>query len=338
MGARRVDGVTEVTGETIDAGGAAQRLAAFGVRRAVIAVSPSLADREILADVVRGFGSSGVSLVATTTARPIGGDADGIVSLGGGSTIRAGREYAGSLPGARHVAIPTTTSCVEQFGDDGAPRPDAVFFDALGILGVPLQLQAAHAFNAMTFAFAAVCENDIPQSAVTMALESVRGLRRGLQLAAAGAELDRASALEMLQAAARAGAASRSARSSIARSIGEALHDRSEIPYAMCVALVLPFTLAYLRRARADRIALFAPVFEHAEDQNVIDAADAVIAAIRNLGQNAGIPRNFRAAGLSREAMEGAAKSVPQMPAAEHFIRPFESAEQVMNELFRFAW
>ena len=142
----------------------------------------------------------------------------------------------------------------------------------------------------------------------------------------------------MLHSAARAGAAARSARTSIARTIGEALHERSEVPYAMCVALMLPFSLAYLRRVRAERIALFAPAFSDAAIDDDTEAADAVVAAIRKLGQNAGIPRNFRAAGISRDAMEGAAKSVPRSPAARDFIRPFESAEQIMNELFRFAW
>jgi alcohol dehydrogenase class IV len=330
--------VTEVTGETIDSGAAAKRLAAFGVRRVVIALSPAFAGTGILADAIHGFESSGVALAATTTSRPTNRDVDGIVSLGGGSTIRAAREFAGSLPGARHVAIPTTTSCVEQFDDDGAPRPDAVLFDARGILGVPRQLHVAQAFNAMSFALAAVCENEIPQSATRSALESVRGLRGGLRRAAAGEDLDRATALEMLHASARAGAAARSARSSIAQSIGEALQERSELPYALCVALVFPFTLAYLRRVRAERIALLAPAFEQNESDNAFEVADAVIAAIRKLGQNAGIPRNFRAAGLSRDAMEGAAKRVPQMPAAKNFVRPFESAEHLTNELFRFAW
>ena len=177
--------VTDVTGETIDSGSAAQRLAAFGVRRAVVAASPSLAGSEIVADAVRGFASSGVALVGMTSGCPTDRDVDGVVSLGGGSTIRAAREFAGSLKVARHIAIPTTTSCVEQFDDDGAPRPDVVLFDPRGILGVPRQRSVAHAFNAMTFAFAAVCENDISHADVELAMEAVRGFHRGLQRAAA---------------------------------------------------------------------------------------------------------------------------------------------------------
>jgi hypothetical protein len=137
MGSRRLDGVTDVPGDTIGSGAAAERLAVFGVRRAVIALSPSLAGSGILADAVHGFRFSTVELVETTTGRPTNRDVDGIVSLGGGSTIRAAREFAGLLPGTRHIAIPTTTSCVDQFDDDGAPRPEVVLFDARGILGVP---------------------------------------------------------------------------------------------------------------------------------------------------------------------------------------------------------
>jgi len=323
--------------EVTDSGGGAALLAALGVRRAVIVSSPSLVGSEIVADAIRGFESSGVTLTEKTV-RPISRDVDGVLSLGGGSTIRAAREFAASLPAGRHAAVPTTTSCVEQFDDPGAPRPDAVFFDVRGIRSVPRPLRSAQAFNAMTYAFAAVCENEVSPADVGLAREAVGGLRRGLLRAAEGDDLDDTTALAMLHAAARAGAAARSAQNSIARSIGEALHARAEISYALCVALVLPFALAYLRRARADRIALFAPLFEHAEIENNVEAADAVIAAVRKLGQNAGIPRNFRSAGISRDAMESAAKSVPQLPAAKNFVLPFESAEQLMNEVFRFAW
>jgi alcohol dehydrogenase class IV len=299
--------VTDITGQAIDSGGGVALLAAQGVRRAAIAVTLSLAGSEILADALRGFEARGITLVELAS-RPTNRDVDGILSVGGGSTIRAAREFAGSLPAVRHVAVPTTTSCVEQFDDPGAPRPDAVIIDVRGIRGVPRLLRSAQAFNAMTFAFAAVCENEVSPADVELAREAVVGLRRGLLCAAATDDLDDDSIGDVVRCSERRGSG------------------------------VLPFALAYLRRARADRIALFAPAFECSETGNAIEAADAVIAAVRNLGQNAGIPRNFRTAGITRDAMESAAKSVPQLPAAKHYARPIESADQIMNELFRFAW
>jgi alcohol dehydrogenase class IV len=329
--------VTELAGPAMGSGGAAAILCAFGVRRAVVVFAPSLADSEILANAVDGFGSSGVVL-AEASPRPTKRDIDGVISLGGGSTIRAARELAGELPGAHHVAVPTTTSCVEQFGDSVAPRPDAIVLDSRGIRSVPRPQFVAQAFNAMTFAIEAVCGSDLSAPAVDSALQAVRGLRGGLLHAVNEDRLDDQTAMAMLMAAARAGAAAREAPVSIARLVGEALHDCATVPYALCVALVLPFALAFVRRACAHRIALLASAFEISQANDDVEAADAVIAAIRKLGQEAGLPRNFRSAGITRDAMEGAARTVPLQPAAKTFARPVMSSEQMMSEVFRFAW
>src|SRR5476651_1700749 len=104
-------------------------LASLGARRAAILVTPTLLESEILAGLIAGFAQTGVTLAGINSC-PTNRDIDGIVSLGGGSVVRATRECAFALPGARHVAVPTTISCVEQFCDPGAPRPDAVVLDA----------------------------------------------------------------------------------------------------------------------------------------------------------------------------------------------------------------
>lgn len=323
--------------ESTAAADVASILESFGVRRAVVLVTPSLAKSEILADVLGGFARSVVSLAGVDQC-PTKRDIDGVVSLGGGSVIRAARESAFALSGARHVAVPTTTSCVEQFGETAAPRPDAVVFDARGIQDVPREHLLAQAFNAMTFAIEAVCASDANVANVALAIGAVSGLRRGLLRAISGESLDSDAATTMLIAAANAGRAARDVPTGVARSIGECLYDRCSLSYASCVAIVLPFALAFVRRACADRIALLAPAFELPAAPGEVEAADGVIGAIRALEIKAGLPRNFRSAGIGREAMEGTAKAVPLLPEAAGFIRPVISSTQMMNELFRFAW
>jgi len=331
------DAAAEDRGHATSSTDAASILESFGVRRAVVVVTPSLAKSEILADLIDGFAQAEVALVGVNHC-PTNRDIDGIVSLGGGSIIRTARESSFALSGARHVAVPTTTSCVEHFGDISAPRPDAVVLDARGIQSVPREQFVAQAFNAMTFAIEAVCDSAASVATVALAIEAVSGLRRGLLHAISGETLDSSTAMTMLIAAARAGDTTRHSQAGVARSIGEALHDRSSLSYALCVALVLPFALAFVRRACADRIASLAPAFELAAASDEIEAADGVIGAVRRLGLEAGLPRNFRTAGISREAMEGTAKAVPLLPVAADFIRPATSSGQIMNELFRFAW
>jgi maleylacetate reductase len=300
-------------------------------------VTPALLESEILAGLADGFAQTGVAM-AGINACPTNWDVDGIVSVGGGSVIRAARESAFALPGARHVAVPTTMSCVEQFCDPTAPRPDAVVFDARGIQSVPRVQLAAQAFNVMTFAIESVCESNPSDESTAAAIDVVSGIRRGLMSAISSDTLDTAAAMMLLTAAARAGGVARTSHTGVVRSIGESLHDHCELSYALCVAVVLPFALAFIRRACSDRIARFAPAFELQAPTDDIEAADGVIGAIRKLSLEAGLPRNFRTAGISREAMEGAAKAVPRLPEAAGFVRPLEGPEQMMNEVFRFAW
>ena len=300
-------------------------------------VTPALLESEIMAGLVDGFAQTGISLAGVNSC-PTKRDVDGVVSLGGGSIIRSTRESAFALTGARHVAVPATMSCVEQFCDPEAPEPDAVVFDARGIQSVPRVELAAQAFNAMTFAIEAVCESSPSDRSAAAAIDAVSSLRRGLLSAISSDTLDKADAMALLMAAARAGGVARTSHAGVVRSIAESLHDRCELSYALCVAVVLPFALAFIRRACADRIALFAPAFELQAATDDVEAADGVIGAIRKLGLEAGLPRNFRNAGISREAMEGAAKAVPRLPEAAGFIRPLNGPEQVMNEVFRFAW
>jgi alcohol dehydrogenase class IV len=331
------DAAAEDRGDATGSTDVASILGSFGVRRAVVVVTPSLTNSEILADLIDGFAQTDVALVGVNEC-PTNRDIDGIVSLGGGSIIRAARESAHALSGARHVAVPTTTSCAEQFGDISAPRPDTVVLDPRGIQSVPREQFVAQAFNAMTFALEAVCESSASVATVASAIEAVSGLRRGLLHAISGETLDSTTAMTMLIAAGRAGATARECKAGVARSIGATLHARSSLSYALCVALVLPFALAFVRRVCADRIASLAPAFEIATVSDEIEAADGVIGAVRRLGLEAGLPRNFRSAGISREAMEFTAKAVPLLPEAAGFIRPVTSSEQIMNEVFRFAW
>jgi alcohol dehydrogenase class IV len=150
--------------------------------------------------------------------------------------------------------------------------------------------------------------------------------------------------LALLRSAANAGIAAREGASvhgapvGLARETGEALSERSPVLYATCVALMLPFAIAYSRRDCTERIARIACAFEIPMTNDIVETADRVIAAIRALGQAGGLPSNFRKAGISRAAMEGAARAIAASPSALNFVRPVANVEQMMNEVFRFAW
>ena len=210
------DPATGRSGEATTSRDVASVLASLGARRAVIMATPALLESEILAGLVDGFAHSGVVLAGINSC-PTKGDVDGIVSLGGGSVMRAARETAFAMPGARHAAVPTTLSCVEQFYDPQAPQPDAVVLDARGIQSVPQVQLAAQAFNAMTFAIESVCESNLGDESSAAAIDAVRGLRQGLTSALNTKTLDAVTAMTLLTAAVRAGGAARTAHTGVVR-------------------------------------------------------------------------------------------------------------------------
>lgn len=203
----------------------------------------------------------------------------------------------------------------------------------------PREPIVAQTFASMAGVIDAACEGDPDAGAVTAAIEALESLRSALRALLVE---DRTESRALLLAAAdRAGYAARNAPAGLARTCGSALSAASGSPYALCVALMLPFALAFNRRTIAARIGALAPAFVErgaAVPEDPIAAADLVIASIRTLGRQAGLPANFRGAGIKREAMEMVAKSLPAEPAALEFARSVESTEQMFNEVFRFAW
>lgn len=122
----------------------------------------------------------------------------------------------------------------------------------------------------------------------------------------------------------------------LAQVAGRELSERGGLPIELCVGAVLPFAMAFNRKAATPQLADLAPSLGGPSVGDVVKRADAAIAAIRDLGLRHGFPPNFRKAGIKREAMEATARALPQLTQA--LVRPVTSYDDAMLELFRFAW
>jgi 3-oxoacid CoA-transferase len=126
-------------------------------------------------------------------------EADGVLSIGGGSPIDSAKVVALELGARPHIAVPTTLSVAElapsagvtdalgQKGGKRDPRmtPSAVFYDAELALYTPIELWLSTGIRALDHAVETILEpGDHPYSD-TLALEGIRRLFASLPQARA---------------------------------------------------------------------------------------------------------------------------------------------------------
>jgi len=248
--------------------------------------------------------------------------ADGIISLGGGSPIDAGKMVALN-PGQRalpHVAVPTTLSAAElapsagvtdergQKGGQRDPRltPNVVIYDGELALQTPLELWLSTGIRALDHAIETILEpGDHPYSD-TLALESIRRLFVSLPAARA-----RPGAVELRtenQIAAWLGYTLPKVASGLSHTLSKQIGSPFGIPHGVTSCLMLPHVLRYRARRQPERAAMLAAAMGvYRRDTSAEELASAAADAAYQLIGRLGLPQHLSAYTLTAEQLRQAA-------------------------------
>ncbi|HSV82842.1 MAG TPA: maleylacetate reductase [Ramlibacter sp.] len=262
-------------------------------------------------------------------------DVDGVVSVGGGSTIGLGKAIAlrTDLP---QIVIPTTYAGSEMtplIGEtvDGVKRtqrdpkvlPEVVLYDVDLTLSLPLGPTAASALNAIAHAAEALYAADGNPVLSLMAEEGVRALARALpRLVEDERDLQARSAAlyGAWLCAGCLGACTMGLHHKLCHTLG-GLFD---LPHAQMHAVLLPYALAYNAASISDALERLA---------RATGAADP-LAALRGLAAVCGLPSSLRELGMPREGIAAAL----QLALANPYRNPRPVEGPALEELLQNAW
>ena len=244
----------------------AGELAALGVRRALVLSTPEQRDTAVSVAQHLGANAAGVfdraamhvpievAREAVAYARAAG--ADGMVAVGGGSTIGLGKAIAleYTLP---IVAVPTTyagsemTSIygiteggVKKTGRDARVLPRAVLYDPNLVRTLPLSVCVTSGFNAIAHAAEALYAQDGNPVVSLMAEEGIRAMAAALR----GLQVDPQSDAmreQGLYAAWLCGTVLGAAAMGLHHKLCHTLGGSFNLPHAETHTVMLPHTLAY---------------------------------------------------------------------------------------------
>jgi len=252
------------------------------------------------------------------------GDADAIVTVGGGSATGLGKAVALERP-IPILAIPTTYAGSEmtpiwgltsgarkETGRDLAVQPRTVVYDPRLTLSLPPEISGPSGMNALAHCVEALYAEGANPITSLMAEQGIRVLARGLpRVVADPADLD--ARTEVLAGAYLAGAAFAVAGSGIHHKICHVLGGAYDLPHAEMHTVVLPHALAFVAPTQPEAIGRMAwALGEHDVPGGIFDLARA-IGAPAGLAE-IGMPpdRLDEAAALIAEASAGTAVEISE--------------------------
>jgi alcohol dehydrogenase len=332
-----------------------ERLRALGSRRPFLVTDPGLraaglAERveALLAaadmpaavfDRVQPDSSS--KLIDGAAAELRAGQADGVVGLGGGSSLDSAKavaamatnpgsilDYAGlhkivqrPLP---TIAIPTTAGTGSEvtlwsvFTDDTKRiksaagsfllYPSVALCDPELTLGLPPALTAATGMDALGHAVECFTNDACQPISAALAREAIELIGRHLRTAVARGG-DREARYGMMLASTMAGMAMNPTRLGLAHALAMPLGSWGlRIPHGYAIAITLPVVMEFNHQARPERYAEVARALgEPVEGLPVAEAAARSFAAVRRLARDIGIPGGLGELGLREEHLEAVA-------------------------------
>lgn len=264
------------------------------------------------------------------------GAADGLVALGGGSTIDAAKAVSAEsrLP---LLSIPTTYSGAEWTGFFGVRDPErrqrgggagahvaAIVYEPELTLDLPRAETVGTALNALAHCAEALYVEGHNDSADAQALEGARLIGTWLpRVVAAPRELEPRT--ELLRGACHAGAALAGSMLAIGHAIAQALGGRYGLPHGAMNALSLPPALRFNEPVAADAVRRLA------EALGTDDAPSRVeeLAALGEFGR-------LRDFGVPEQELAEVAAAVVERPGAKANPRHATPAE--VEELLRSIW
>lgn len=234
--------------------------------------------------------------------------ADGLVSVGGGSTIGLGKAIAlrTDLP---QIVVPTTYAGSEVtpiIGEtkDGlkttqtTPKvlPEVVIYDVELTLGLPVGLSATSGMNAIAHAVEALYARDRNPIVSMMAVEGVRALASSLPAIAVNPG-DRQARSEAQYGAWLCGTCLGAVGMALHHKLCHTLGGTFNLPHAETHTVVLPHALQYNAPAVGDAIAALAGALGHADPAR----------ALYDLAGRLGAPRALRDLGMPESGIDKAA-------------------------------
>ncbi|QAT87362.1 alcohol dehydrogenase [Corallococcus coralloides] len=273
--------------------------------------------------------------------------ADGIVALGGGSALDAGKlvqlltthepplsRYDDAKGGDQYVrddlppliAIPTTAGTGSEVGRSGvvtladtgrktvifSPHllPRAAVIDPELTLGLPPSVTAATGMDALTHCIEAYVANGFHPLADAVAIDGV--MRVGRSLVTAVKEGRDLAARTDMMVAAMEGAMAFQKGLGASHALAHALTPISNVPHGLANAIVLPAVMEFNRASCTARLARIATALgDTANAREEVLAANA-IDRVRKLAAAVGIPARLRDAGVQEKDLEHIAQKAFQ--------------------------
>lgn len=223
--------------------------------------------------------------------------ADGIVSIGGGSTIGLGKAMSWRNK-APHLVVATTyagSEVTDILGHtengvkttirDPAIRPETVIYDANLTLGLPVSMSVSSGLNAVAHAIEGLYAQDRNPVTSLMAVEAIRALKSALPRIIKTPE-DVAARSDALYGSWLCGVVLGSVGMSLHHKLCHTLGGTFNLPHAETHAILLPHTAAFNAVAAGDALAPAAALFDGDLGGGLYDFAAELGAplALRDLG------------------------------------------------------
>ncbi|WJR80410.1 maleylacetate reductase [Bradyrhizobium sp. NP1] len=261
--------------------------------------------------------------------------ADGVIALGGGSTIGLGKAI-GVRTGLPQIAIPTTyagsemTPILGETADgvkttrsDPAIAPKTVIYDVALTLSLPPRLVAVSGLNAMAHAVEALYARDRNPVISLMAEEAIRAMATALPAVVSGPS-DREARANALYGAWLCGLCLGSVGVALHHKLCHVLGGAFNLPHAETHAIVLPHALRYNAGAVPDAINRMTRIFAGR------DPADSLY----DLGRQMQIPASLREIGMPQD---GIARAV-DLTFANPYWNPRPLERGAIEALIAHAW
>lgn len=298
----------------------------LGIGRALVVCTPQQTDAAEV--ILQKLGTRGVSICARATMHTptevtqlaiedlLDARADGVVSIGGGSTIGLAKALSvrTDLP---HIAIPTTYAGSEMTPilgetDNGikstrrelAILPATAIYDVELTFSLPPALSATSGINAIAHAVEALYAPDGNPVISLMAEEAIKSLARALPVIQRN-PLDREARELAFYGSWLAGTCLGSVSMSIHHKLCHTLGGSFDLPHAETHTVVLPYATAYVAEAAPDAMAAI---------RRALGKDGSAAQGLQELAKSVDAPTSLEQIGMSEDGLDRAADLATSNP------------------------